>query len=247
MEIIKVPFSNGSLGKNIGCELAPEIITKMLGIKSTALSINQDNIDKTGKVLYDYIKSSNNKLFLIGGDHSITYYSFKAFSEKNENCGLMVFDAHPDMQSSDFVTHEDYLRILIKDKLIDPKNLVIVGLRSVSKEEFEFLKENKIVYFDMNKIYDLGIKEVCDLITERMLYFSSLYVSIDIDVVDPAYAPGTGYLEPGGISSLDLLYIINRIRLMRNLKMADLVEINPAKDINNITTLLGCRIVEAFL
>ena len=243
MKIVKIPFSSGSLGKNIGCELAPDIICKDLNVVN--LNVNK-NIEETGKLIYDYVKS-NSKLFLIGGDHSITYFSFKAFAEKNKDCGLLIFDAHPDVQSSDFLTHEDYLRLLIEEKVISPEKVLIVGVRAISKEELEYLREKRIVYFDMNKIYELGIKEACGLIMERMNKFNGLYLSIDIDAVDPAFAPGTGYIEPGGVSSLDLLYMLNRIKNMRNLGMIDLVEINPKKDFNNLTINLGRKIVEVFL
>lgn len=247
MKIVKVPFSGGSLGKNVGCELAPEEIVKLLNVEGVDLDIRNHNIEEAGFKIYDFVKNSNNKLFLIGGDHSITYYSFKAFAEKNADSGLVIFDAHPDMQSSDFVTHEDYLRVLIDKKILKPFNVVLIGVRSISKEELEYLREKKIIYFDMNKIYELGIKEVCDLIMEKMSVLGKIYLSVDVDVLDPAFAPGTGYLEPGGISSSDLFYFLNRIKNMKNLGMVDLVEINPRKDVKNMTVLLGSKIAEVFL
>lgn len=243
MKLVKVPFSGGSLGKNLGCELAPDEISKNIN----SLNVKNKNIEEAGAMIYNFVKNSDDKLFLLGGDHSITYYSFSGFAEKNAGCGLVVFDAHPDMQSSDFVTHEDYLRVLIDKKILRSSSVVLVGVRSISREELEYLRENKIIYFDMNKIYDLGIKEVCDLIMEKMGGFSKFYLSIDIDVLDPAFAPGTGYLEPGGISSSDLFYFLNRIKNMKNLSVVDLVEVNPKKDINNTTTLLGSKIVGVFL
>ena len=244
MEIIGVSSSSGSLGKNLGTEVAPEKIIKKLNIPK--FIITGGNIQDIGDNLYKYVKKSRSKLFLIGGDHSISYFSIKAFSEKYDDIGLLVFDAHPDMQGSDFVTHEDYLRILIEQKFIKPQNIVLVGIRSISNEELEYLKNKKIIYFNMDKILDLGIKEVCDLIMEKFVSFNMFYLSIDIDVVDPAFAPGTGYLEPGGISSSDLLYLLNRIKNMKNLIAVDLVEINPNKDQNEITLNLGCKVVEVF-
>ncbi len=243
MKFVKIPFSGGSLGKNVGCELAPDAILKDLD----SISLDLDsNIDDSGNKIYEFVKDSNNKLFLVGGDHSITYFSFKALAEKNKDCGLIVFDAHPDVQSSDFVTHEDYLRILIDRGILKPANVVLIGIRAPSREELEYLKEKRIVYFDMNKIYELGIKEVCDLVMERANAFNKIYLSIDIDAVDPAFAPGTGYVEPGGISSADLFYMLSRIKNMKNLGMIDLVEINPNKDIDNLTVNLGKKIIGVF-
>ncbi len=243
MKIVRIPVNYGSLGKNNGCELAPGLLTK--GFNAKIFDIFGENIEDFGKRLLNFVKNNDEKLFLIGGDHSMTYFSFKGFSDGDS--GLIVFDAHPDMQSSDFITHEDYLRILIEEGILKPENLVIVGLRSISFEEREYLIRKKIVYFDMNKIFELGVGEVCNLIMERMNKFSRLYLSIDIDAADPAFAPGTGYLEPGGLSSFELLYMIKRIRMMKNLKIVDLVEINPNKDVNGITVALGRKILEAFL
>lgn len=247
MKFVKVPFSGGSLGKNIGAEYAPEAILKNLKVDFVTLSVKQDNIEITGKVIYDYVNKSSEEIFLIGGDHSITYFSFKALAARNKDVGLIIFDAHPDAQSSDFVTHEDYLRLLVDEGIIKPSNIVMVGLRASSDEEIEYLREKRILCFDMNKIYELGIKEVCDLVMEKMCVFQSLYLSIDIDAVDPAFAPGTGYLEPGGLSSSDVIYMLNRIKNMRNLNTVDLVEINPRKDVNNLTVNLGKKIIGVFL
>ncbi len=241
MKIIKVPFSGGSLGKNIGCELAPGVLAEGFD----AADLGSGDINEVGEALFNFVKNNSEKLFILGGDHSITYFSFKAFAD--ENTGLVVFDAHPDMQGSDFVTHEDYLRILIEEGILRTENLVIIGLRSISYEEREYLTNKKIVYFDMNKIFDIGADDVCSLVMERMNKFNKLYLSIDIDAVDPAFAPGTGYLEPGGLSSVEILYMLKRLSRMKNLKIVDLVEVNPNKDANGITVALGKKILGVFL
>ncbi len=243
MKIIQVPFSKGSLGKNDGCELAPKQLVNSLD----SIEIKGDNIDDIGEKLCNIVENSKDKLFIIGGDHSITYFSLKGFFEKNSNAGLIVFDAHPDMQSSDFVTHEDYLRVSIEGGYVNPENIILIGVRAASSEELAYLKSKKIIYFDMTKIYELGVKEVCELVMEKAINFDKLYLSIDIDAVDPAFAPGTGYLEPGGISSSDLFYILNRLKNMKNLDIVDLVEINPKKDVNGLTVVLGKKIIEVFL
>ena len=87
-----------------------------------------------------------------------------------------------------------------------------------------------------------NLQDTCDTIME----FSDgkeLYVSIDIDVVDPGFAPGTGYREPGGLSSRDFIYLVQRINKIKNLKGIDIVEINPEKDRDNLTVKLGAKIL----
>ena len=77
--------------------------------------------------------------------------------------------------------------------------------------------------------------------------WDSLYLSIDIDAVDPAFAPGTGFIEPGGFTSREVLYIVQRLKRLRNLKMIDLVEVNPKKDLNKMTIKLSAKIVKELL
>ena len=86
------------------------------------------------------------------------------------------------------------------------------------------------------------LQDTCDIIME----FSSgkeLYFSLDIDVVDPSFAPATGYAEPGGLTSRQLIYLIQRINKIKNLKAVDIVEINPDKDVNNLTVKLGAKVL----
>ncbi len=99
----------------------------------------------------------------------------------------------------------------------------------------------------MNKFAD-DLEEMCDIIME----FSDkkqLYVSIDIDVVDPAFAPSTGYPEPGGFTSKEFLYLIQRLNKIKNLRGVDIVEINSEmdKENNNFTVKLGAKILSEFL
>ena len=77
--------------------------------------------------------------------------------------------------------------------------------------------------------------------------FKRLYLSLDIDVVDPAFAPGVGYLESGGLTSNEILYFVRRLKLLKNLKRFDLVEVIPEKDKNNMTVNLAVRILKEFL
>lgn len=88
-----------------------------------------------------------------------------------------------------------------------------------------------------------NIESSCDKIMEEIRKFDSVYVSIDIDAIDPAFAPGTGYIEPGGFTSRQFLYFIQRLKLLNNIKAFDLVEINPEKDLKGITVKLSAKII----
>ena len=130
---------------------------------------------------------------------------------------------------------------------MDASRVILIGLRSWDGKEKEFLDANKIRYFTMKQIMLTGISEVCDTVTETIREWGSVYLSIDIDVVDPSAAPGTGHCEPGGMSSRELIYFLQRIRLLKNLGMIDLVEVNPSKDVNEMTVKLGAKLLSELL
>ena len=192
-------------------------------------------------------------MIFLGGDHSISYFLTRAFFDFYQNNGkescLIVFDAHPDLMkpSSEFPTHEEWLRRLIEDGF-PVENILIVGVRNLDKEEIKFINEKKIKIISMNQFL-LNLEDICDGIME----FSNgkeLYLSLDIDVVDPAFAPSTGYPECGGLTSREFIYLIQRINKMKNLRAVDIVEINSKEDEeknNNLTVKLGAKILSELL
>ena len=253
MKIVKVKSSQGCLGKNKGCEKAPDEIVKELenfylnekgfrkDFESVDCEVVENNIEETNQ----NIMNIEGDVFL-GGDHSITYASFIGFAKKFTNPGLIIFDAHPDCENNfKPPSHEDFVKVLIEDGFLKKENLIIVGVRNWHKKEFYYLKENKIKYFVMKNMKDM--EDVCDSVMELSNNFDGLYLSIDIDCVDPAFAPGTGFIEPGGMSSRDLIYFVQRLKLLRNLKRADIVEVNPDKDVNGMTVRLAAKVLGELL
>ncbi|MBI2671443.1 arginase family protein [Candidatus Woesearchaeota archaeon] len=252
MEIVKVCTSQGSLGKNSGCEEAPEAILselkkievnesgKKIEFKVSSAEINENNLDETNL----NIENTKGDVFL-GGDHSITYPLFKSFAKEKKNAGLLIFDAHPDCALYvKTASHEDFVRKLVDDGFLKKENLVYAGLRRFSKVENDFLRGIKC--FNMKDLF-LNTENACDNIMEICRHFDELYLSIDIDVLDPGFAPGTGYLEPGGLSIRELIYFIKRLKFLKNLKRIDLVEVNPKKDINEMTVKLAAKILSELL
>ncbi len=255
MLLVKVPTSQGALDKK-GSEKAPELIVESIkefylnesGNKHFCnvedVEIVEGNIEETNKNIE---KKAEKDAVFIGGDHSITYSLFKGFAKRNKNPGLIIFDAHPDCEN-DFSppTHEDFVKVLMKEGVLNSKNVIIVGVRNWHVNEFKFLKENNIRYITAKQLFN-NLTNVCDGVMEWAREFDSLYLSLDIDAVDPAFAPGTGYTEPGGLSSREMIYFVQRLKLLKNLKSMDLVEVNPAKDVNNMTVKLAAKLVVELL
>lgn len=262
MFIVKVPGING-LGKTGGCEKAGNEILKFLKeipssesgkpidvrlLDLEEIHLDNSNLELSNGLIYKNALNffrTQPKIIFLGGDHSITYSVVRAFldsckSQGNEPC-LIIFDAHADcMPPMKEPTHEEWLSKLVEEGF-PAKNILLVGARTIWQEEMKFLKEKGIRTLSMNQFVE-NLQDSCEIIME----FSDkkeLYVSIDIDFIEPAFAPGTGYREPGGLGSRDFLYLIQRINKIKNLRGIDIVEINPDKDEDNKTIKLGAKIL----
>ena len=241
MIVFKIPFGSGGLGKSIGCKQAPDkIVEKAKDFNVKEISVDNSNISESLKTITS--EMSNLPFVALGGDHTITYSILKKIADPG--LGVVIFDAHPDlMQRFSVPTHENYLRHLIEEGILRADQIVLVGLRSIDAEEKRFLDANKINYFTMHQIVQEGIQHICDTIMENMNRFDQVYVSVDIDAVDPAFAPGTGNPETGGLSSKELLYMLKRLIMMKNYSGGDIVEVNLERDVNEMTVKLAGRLL----
>ena len=115
---------------------------------------------------------------------------------------------------------------------------MIVSARNIWEDELKFIKKNKITLIKMEVLRE-DVAGICEMLMERATKSSGFYVSIDIDCVDPAFAPGVTYPEPGGLSSSDLIYFVQKLKILKNFRGADIVEINLDNDIHGITVKLG--------
>mgnify|MGYP003967326017 FL=1 len=95
----------------------------------------------------------------------------------------------------------------------------------------------------MREITRDGLHDVADAFTAVARTFDAVYVSIDIDVLDPSFAPGTGYIEPGGLTTRQLIYFIQRLKNLKNIELWDLVEVNPSKDISELTITTAAKLL----
>ncbi|MFH1972819.1 MAG: arginase family protein [archaeon] len=231
--MISLPYSDG---EHKACEKAPKaIIEQFKGIFSNEF-FRKISILEYKEAPLDAIPQD--KIY-IGGDHSVTYHILKQHPTE----GLLVFDAHPDVfQQFDTPTHLDYLKFLVEEGIV--KTVIVVGIRNPHPTEIDYFKEKGITYITCKGI---NLEESCDGIMEKLRSLKDFHISIDIDVLDPAFAPGVSYPEPAGLTTRQLLYYLQRVRILKNLKSIDLVEVNPETDINNITAKTAAKIIAEFL
>ena len=176
---------------------------------------------------------------IIGGDHSITTIALQAINDSFGKVGLLYFDAHPDFVSST----TDYYGSVLTDSsnCIDYEKSLLIGTRSAEPEELRNAYNVGLEVVTPMDIAEQGIGNIADRIKCRNNN-GRRYISIDLDCLDPAFAPGVSVPSPCGISSIDLIYL-SKLAISSGIVGLDIVEFTPDFDINNITASLAARIL----
>jgi agmatinase len=189
---------------------------------------------------------------VLGGDHSIAEPDIRACATRHGPLGLVHFDTHTDTGTEVFgvdVSHGTPMFRLVEQGHIDPKRYVQIGLRGYwpGPNEFAWQEEHGITSFFMHDVRELGIREVIER-TLGLVGAGQTYVTVDVDVLDPAFAPGTGTPEPGGMTSVDLLWACRAVAEQLEVVGAEVVEVIPtAVGSADITALVAERVVRELL
>jgi agmatinase len=189
---------------------------------------------------------------VLGGDHSIAEPDIRACARRRGPVGLVHFDTHTDTGSEVFgveISHGTPMYRLVRDGHVDPARYVQIGLRGYwpGPTEFAWQAEQGITAFFMHDVRDRGIGEVVAETVERVGP-GPVFLSVDVDVLDPAFAPGTGTPEPGGMTSVELLQAVRIVAERLELVGADVVEVIPsAVGSADVTALVADRIVREIL
>lgn len=221
-----------------------------------------DAIDKVNSNICDAVFSAlsfGNKVITIGGDHAISWGSISGVLKHNPEVGIIYLDAHGDCNISERSAshhihgmHMAYLMGFGEDKyvgrytknLLPVENILYVGARSLDPYEVELIKEQGISRITCDVI-NSDMIQVLDTISDFMSRFKQIHVSLDIDVLDPSIAPGTGVPEVGGISEEALHEVLDFILTKSDqVKSLDLVEYNPLLDIEERTDRVVQKLVK---
>jgi agmatinase len=234
LEFLFIPNWNGHLFLAEKTETSIKYLFEKFDFKnSTICKITKNNFEETQiQIEKNYNEIEKNKIpFCICGDHSNSYYLIKEFFKKNPNFNLVIFDAHPDCEiDTGIVSHEDYVRFLIEEKIVNPKNIYLIGIRTYSRLELEYLKKMKVNYFGILETLEnpQKINEILKTLK------NDIYLSIDIDVLDPDFAPATYYREYCGITITELIEFLKNIT-KEKIKSIDICEYYKEKENKEIT------------
>lgn len=268
--VMGVPF-DGAVSCGKGAALAPEKIRQLSRylppVTETGMILDNLKVYDAGDVpvdldwaryykkvedqAYDLFKSGKFCLFL-GGDHSVTIPLHKAFGryykeQGEKKIGVIHFDSHCDIcdtYDNHQWSHACTERRTVED-VITPGDLAFVGIRSWEAEELEYLRVHpEIIVVKAYDVFQEGYMRAYQKLESRFKDYDAVYFTLDIDVLDPAFAPGTGTPEAGGLTSRELLELTKL--MLRNLpiKAADVVEVSPTLDSGNeITSWAALKVI----
>ena len=229
---IRLMESDGSA--NSFCESGQEILNGKnytdLGDLTFSNSNPEEAYNKIKNKINDELKS-NDKIICFGGDHSISFPIIEAFTKNYKNLHILHLDAHADLydnlDNNPFSHASPFARLMEKNIV---SSLTQVGIRTLNSHQREQALKFGVNIIEMNNFNYNFINTLK----------APLYISLDLDVLDPAFAPGISHHESGGLTTRELLKIIQHISVP--IVGADIVEYNPTRDINNMTAMVAYKL-----
>jgi len=237
-DAIRDAFNNIEIFQpEFGVDLEAEAISDLGNTKHTVVAAEMLQMVKD---VTSELKKQDKQIIILGGEHLITLGSFTCFPK---DTGYVVFDAHYDLRdqyADTKLSHAAYLRRIVEER--GPENIVHVGARAFVKEELAFLKEHNIATVSDKEISNGNGPKLLKDITST---FDRVYLSVDLDVLDPAFAPGVGNPEAVGISSRELYDLITTLQ-NKKIVAADMVELNPTYD-NGSTASMAAKMIATII
>ena len=173
------------------------------------------------------------RLLSLGGDHAITYPILKSYRTRHQQLEILHLDAHPDLYESyegNRYSHACPFARIMEEKLAS--RLIQIGIRTLNAHQKKQADRFGVEIVDMQRFHNL----------QAVKLKGPLYLSIDLDVLDPAFAPGVSHHEPGGMSTRQLIELIQGLQVP--LAGADIVEFNPLRDLSDITAMVAVKILK---
>ena len=243
---------NLALTTEMGIEI-PKLKVIDVGNVSIEHLNTENNIKEIDNFLKSIYKQNKNIIpVMVGGDHFCTYPVIKALEDlfiKKNDTGVLIFDAHLDLYENydkGKYSHATVSHRIFDLNFISNNNLLIVGTRDIDIPESITAKSEQISHLNAYVLHDIGVDSFIEKIIEflKKSNTKNIYISIDIDVLDPSIAPGTGYAIPGGFSYRELWKILRKLTENINIIGFDLVEVSPNLDLaNNMTSNAAAKLI----
>lgn len=195
----------------------------------------------------------SNRFLFLGGDHLATYFSLYALQKvgvlNGKAVGIIYLDAHPDLYASykeDPYSHACILRRILDETEIDPHNIMQVGIRAATPEQLEFIHQTGITSISRKAFQEMSPGEASKKAHQVLKGTDLIYISIDLDVLDPAFAPGVGNPEPGGLMTSEVVSFIQGLAGLPIFAF-DIVELCPEYDLSMTTAFTAAKLIKETL
>lgn len=216
--------------------------------------ISEANTKDARNKIHNIIQKYNKygmKFFFLGGDHLSTYFTFWSLKKlKDVRIGLIYLDAHPDLYDQyegNPYSHACVVKRIIDETNIEPETITQVGIRSSTLEQKQLAEQMKINTISIKDLQANGGFATAQQIKSQLPnYLDGVYLSIDLDVLDPAFAPGVGNPEPGGATTREIIDFIHGLQGV-NIYAFDVVELCPKFDYAGISALAASKIIKEIL
>lgn len=213
------------------------------------------------ELVYDTLRGGAFPL-VIGGDHSLGLGSASGVGKCYDDFGIIWLDAHGDINTSETspsgnihgmplsalmgMGSEELVNIYSPGNKVNPQNVFLVGTRSLDKGELDLIQSEQLSIYTMETIRLKGIRFVAEDIKRKLKErkIRNLHFSIDVDSIDPRFAPGTGTRVPEGLMPDEFREFVDAMLATNQVKSMDLVELNPSLDTNELTTNLSLQIID---
>jgi agmatinase len=258
--IVGIPDESQSHALRQGTEEAPRRIREISNVRDSytrngkrslglPLHGNVKKVHDIGNIsraeidnLYYKIAEQKKIPISMGGDHSISRQIIKSLSNKLGKISLIYFDAHPDLVSST----TNYYGSVFYDVLpnINIESSIQIGTRTPEKEELDNINKYNIKVISPFEIQEKGIKKISDSILDTL--GNNVYISFDMDCIDPAFAPGVSVPVPFGLNSVDAIYLLNKI-VEKGIVGVDIMEVCPSYDVKDRTSHLASRMISEII
>ncbi len=183
----------------------------------------------------------------LGGDHSVTIPLAEAFDQAHPTgFGIIHIDAHTDLMDifeGHQWSHACTARRYLESKHLESKHVTFIGIRSWLQEEIDIVRDRGIAVHTARRIHQRGIAATTADVIQQLAEVPAVYLTLDIDCLDPAFAPGTGTPEAGGLSSRELLELLHGLFAALPIHAMDVVEVSPPLDTADITSMAAIKVL----
>lgn len=240
-------------------ETGQTIVSQSLKLADVGdVHISPGDPEKTNNDISRAVEEIRQRVFplILGGDHSITYAAFrgcvKALPDDQKPVGVLHFDGHPDVEKSYLtlprVWHGNPFRVLMEEGHLDGKNMVTIGPRGLMPQKWmDYIREQGVTLFSTPEIRRQGLPNVIQKtiahLRERCV---AVYISFDIDCIDPAHAAGTGTPSIGGLRAEEIMPVMRKLSELPVVGF-DLTEVNPVLDPSGLTSIVSSDLLWNFL